>query len=315
MAQTKHAIKTEMVEKSFGKNRVLDGLSIAVEPGQIYALLGANGAGKTTMIRILSTLLKPDKGRAFVGGHDVVKQPLRVREAISLTGQYAALDDVLTGRENLVMTAKLRHLDNVKGRAQEMLERFGLTDAADRPAAGYSGGMKRRLDLAMSLIGSPPILFLDEPTTGLDPQSRQSVWKLVKGLACKGTTVFLTTQYLEEAEELADRIAILEKGKIVAEGTAEALKRRLPHGHLELTFAKEAHAQAALGLLADMGASWDDESQALTVSTDGSARQVAEVLVRLENANTPAAQFTQKLPTLEDVFLSMTGGSDKEERS
>lgn len=315
MAQTNYAIKTEAVEKSFGKNRVLDGLSIAVEPGQIYALLGANGAGKTTTIRILSTLLKPDGGHAFVDGHDVVKQPLRVREAISLTGQYAALDDVLTGRENLVMTAKLRHLDNVKGRAQEMLERFGLTDAADRPAAGYSGGMKRRLDLAMSLIGSPSILFLDEPTTGLDPQSRQSVWKLVKGLACKGTTVFLTTQYLEEAEELADRIAILEKGKIVAEGTAEALKRRLPHGHLELTFANEAHAHAALGLLVDMGASWDDESQTLTVSTDGSARQAAEVLMRLENANTPAAQFTQKLPTLEDVFLSMTGGADKEDRS
>ena len=309
------AIEVKGLQKSYKQLHVLKGVDFEVEKGSIFALLGANGAGKTTAIRILSTLLKPDKGRALVGGYDVVKQPLQVREAISLTGQYAALDDVLTGRENLEMTARLRHLGNVKERAQEMLESFGLTDAADRAASGYSGGMKRRLDLAMSLIGSPSILFLDEPTTGLDPQSRQSVWRLVKGLACKGTTVFLTTQYLEEAEVLADRIAILEKGSIVAEGTAEELKARLPHGHLELTFGSEAHVQAALELLADLGASWDDESQTLAVSTDGSAKQAAEVLMRLENADVPAVQFTQKLPTLEDVFLSMTGGPDEEGRS
>jgi ABC-2 type transport system ATP-binding protein len=309
------AIRVEGLHKSYKKLHVLNGVDFEVEKGRVFALLGANGAGKTTMIRILSTLLKPDKGRAFVDNYDVVKQPLKVREAISLTGQYAALDEVLTGRENLEMTARLRHLSNVKGRSQEMLERFGLTDAADRAASGYSGGMKRRLDLAMSLIGRPTVLFLDEPTTGLDPQSRQSVWRLVKELACEGTTVFLTTQYLEEAEALADRIAILENGKTVAEGTAEELKARLPHGHLELRFESDAHAQAAKELLADMGAHWDDEEQALLVSTDGSAKQAAQVLVRLENAQTPAVQFTQKLPTLEDVFLRLTGGTDKEERS
>jgi ABC-2 type transport system ATP-binding protein len=309
------AIQVEGLHKSYKKLHVLKGVDFEVQKGRVFALLGANGAGKTTMIRILSTLLKPDKGRAFVDNYDVVKQPLKVREAISLTGQYAALDEVLTGRENLEMTARLRHLSNVKGRSQEMLERFGLIDAADRAASGYSGGMKRRLDLAMSLIGRPAVLFLDEPTTGLDPQSRQSVWRLVKELACEGTTVFLTTQYLEEAEALADRIAILENGKTVAEGTAEELKARLPHGHLELRFESDAHAQAAKELLADMGARWDDEEQALLVSTDGSAKQAAQVLVRLENAQTPAVQFTQKLPTLEDVFLRLTGGTDKEGRS
>src|SRR5262245_21186668 len=218
-------IETRGLRKSFGKLAVLKGVDFEVARGSIFALLGSNGAGKTTIVRILTTLLKPDEGTARVNGCDVVSQPGRVREAISLTGQFAAVDEILTGRENLIMIARLRHVKRAGTVADELLERFGLADAAGRRVATYSAGMRRRLDIAMSLIGNPRIIFLDEPTTGLDPRSRHNMWQIIRELVSDGVTVFLTTQYLEEADQLADRIAVLNDGKIAAEGTAEELKR------------------------------------------------------------------------------------------
>lgn len=225
---TPPAIRVQGIEKSFKDEPVLRGVTFDVTAGSIFALLGSNGAGKTTLVRILSTLLKADAGAATVHGFDVADQPGDVRGAISLTGQFAAVDEVLTGRENLVLVAKLRHLDNPSAVADDLLDRFSLTDAGHRRAATYSGGMRRRLDLAMSLIGTPPIIFLDEPTTGLDPQARLEVWQTVKNLAGSGTTVLLTTQYLDEAEHLADRIAILHRGTIIQNGTLTELKQLLP---------------------------------------------------------------------------------------
>jgi ABC-2 type transport system ATP-binding protein len=230
---TDSAIATKGLKKSFGKAEVLKGVSFEVRRGEIFALLGSNGAGKTTTIRILATLLKPDSGTSSVSGFDTAKSPDKVRQSISLTGQFTAVDEILTGRENLHMIARLRHLDNPGGIAEGLLERFGLTDAADRSAGTYSGGMKRRLDLAMSLVGKPSVIFLDEPTTGLDPEARLQVWEMIRELAEGGTTVFLTTQYLDEAEELADRIAILHEGRLVADATLSELKKLLPPAKVE----------------------------------------------------------------------------------
>ncbi len=227
------AVLVRGVEKAFGDVHVLRGVDLEVERGSIVALLGSNGAGKTTLIRILSTLLRPDAGTASVEGADVVDRPGDVRESISLTGQFAAVDEILTGRENLVLVARLRHQHDTGRIADELLERFQLSDAGDRRVATYSGGMRRRLDIAMSLIGDPPVIFLDEPTTGLDPQSRAEVWATVKALAGQGTTVLLTTQYLDEAEHLADRIAILHDGRIIVDGTLAELKRLLPPVEVE----------------------------------------------------------------------------------
>ncbi len=227
------AIRVQGLEKAYDELRVLRGVDFDVARGSIFALLGSNGAGKTTVVKILSTLLKPDAGTAAVDGFDVVAQPADVRKSISLTGQFAAVDEILTGRENLVLVARLRHLDGVGRIADDLLARFNLTDAADRRVSTYSGGMRRRLDIAMSLIGEPPVIFLDEPTTGLDPQSRIEVWNRVKELAEQGTTVLLTTQYLDEAEQLADRIAILHEGRIIANGTLAELKRLLPAAKVE----------------------------------------------------------------------------------
>lgn len=227
------AIVVKGLRKSFKNTEVLKGVDLEVKRGEIFALLGSNGAGKTTIVRILATLLKPDGGNAFVGGFEVASKPEHVRRAISLTGQFAAVDEVLTGRENLIMIAKLRHLDHPRQVADDLLKRFGLTDAADRKPSTYSGGMRRRLDIALSLVGKPQIIFLDEPTTGLDPEARIEVWKIVKELADGGTTVFLTTQYLEEAEQLADRIAILHEGRIIAGGTLAELKKRFPQAKVE----------------------------------------------------------------------------------
>ncbi|OZB90887.1 ABC transporter ATP-binding protein [Paenibacillus sp. XY044] len=227
------SIQVKGLQKSYKQHQVLKGVDLEVEQGSIFALLGSNGAGKTTVVRILSTLLKPDSGSAAINGFDVVSKPDHVRQSISLTGQFAAVDEILTGRENLVMIAKLRYLKNPRQVADNMLQRFGLTDAANRKASTYSGGMRRRLDIALSLVGNPQIIFLDEPTTGLDPESRIEVWKIVKELADSGTTVFLTTQYLEEAEQLADRIAILHEGRIIAGGTLEELKKLLPPAKVE----------------------------------------------------------------------------------
>lgn len=227
------AIRVQGVEKSFKHLSVLRGVDFDVEPGTVFALLGSNGAGKTTLVRILSTLSKADAGTAVVNGYDVATEAPRIRESISLTGQFAAVDEVLTGRENLVLVAKLRHLSNPGDIADRLLARFSLTEAGARRAATYSGGMRRRLDIAMSLIGDPPVLFLDEPTTGLDPEARIEAWNTVKQLAAGGTTVLLTTQYLDEAEQLADRIAILHKGRIIANGTLAELKKLLPPAQVE----------------------------------------------------------------------------------
>jgi len=226
-------IETQGLRKSFGKQVVLDGIDLGVAEGTIFALLGSNGAGKTTIVKILTTLLKPDGGSARVNGFDVLTQPTRVRESFSLTGQFAAVDEILTGRENLIMIAELRHVKGAGKVADDLLAQFGLADAAKRRVATYSGGMRRRLDIAMSLIGAPPVIFLDEPTTGLDPEARIEVWQVIQKLAHSGVTVFLTTQYLDEAEKLADRIAILHEGRIIVSGTMDDLRKLLPPAKVE----------------------------------------------------------------------------------
>ena len=249
------AIRVQGLEKSFKQLHVLRGVDFDVEPGSIFALLGSNGAGKTTIVRILSTLLRPDAGTATVEGSDVTTDALRVRESISLTGQFAAVDEILTGRENLVLVARLRHLDDPGRVADELLARFDLADAATRKVSTYSGGMRRRLDIAMSLIGQPKVIFLDEPTTGLDPEARLEVWKVVSELATRGTTVLLTTQYLDEAEQLADRIAILHQGRIIANGTLAELKRLLPPAQVEYVEKQPSLEEVFLALVGN-----DDEA-------------------------------------------------------
>lgn len=307
-----NAIEIRGLEKSFKNMKVLRGINLTVKQGSVFALLGSNGAGKTTTIRILSTLLKADKGEAIVCGYDVHRQPERVRNAISLTGQNAAVDNILTGRENLRMIGKLRHLSDAKQQADALLERFDLTEAADRKVASYSGGMRRRLDLAMGLLGSPSLMFLDEPTTGLDPQSRIAMWDIIKGLGARGTTVFLTTQYLEEAEQLADHIAILDKGEIVAQGSADELKKTLPHSHAELSFYSLEDVRKAKKLLHGFETTVDEENLSLSVTTDGSVKDITRVLGLLENAVTVTG-FALRQPTLEDVFLSIVNEKSEEE--
>lgn len=308
------ALMTQDLEKSYGKLKVLDRINLSVRRGTVFALLGPNGAGKTTAIKILSTLIKPDAGHARICGFDVTREPERVREVITLTGQHAAVDDILTGRENLRLIGRLRHLSDASAKADELLEHLGLREAADRRAATYSGGMRRRLDLAMSLLGKPSVIFLDEPTTGLDPQGRTAIWIIVRELSRSGTTVFLTTQHLEEADQLADRIAILDKGKIVAEGSAAELKAILPSGHIELRFLDEEKMLAAKSALSKYNPTSDCENLTLTCITDGSLGQITDVLKRLEKSAIQAAGFSQKLPTLEDVFFEMVGeaGGKKE---
>ncbi|WP_433157983.1 ABC transporter ATP-binding protein [Kribbella sp. CA-247076] len=244
-------IRVQGLEKSYGELAVLRGVDFEVERGSIFALLGSNGSGKTTTVRILATLLKADAGTAVVNGFDVATQPAGVRESFSLTGQFAAVDEILSGRENLVLVAKLRHLDDPGGVADELLRRFSLTDAGARRVSTYSGGMRRRLDIAMSLIGDPPVIFLDEPTSGLDPEARIEVWETVKGLAGRGTTVLLTTQYLEEAEQLADRIAILHQGRIVVNGTLAELKKLLPPATIEYVEKQPSLEEVFLAVVGD----------------------------------------------------------------
>ncbi len=307
------AISVKGLEKSYKKLKVLKGINLTIKKGSIFALLGANGAGKTTAVKILTTLLKPDKGSVQICGLDILSQADKVRGAISLTGQYAAVDEVMTGKENLRMIGKLRHLSDVNSRADELLSRFELTDAADRRVAAYSGGMRRRLDLAMSLLGDPSVIFLDEPTTGLDPQSRIAMWKIIKELSGSGITVFLTTQYLDEADQLADQIAILNDGKIVAEGTAAELKKLLPHGHIELKFNDRKLLQAVRDLLKEYSSSQDIQNSTLSVVTDGSIKQITDILNKLEKQGIPVAEFSQKLPTLEEVFLAIIGENKEKE--
>jgi ABC-2 type transport system ATP-binding protein len=298
------AIKVSGLSKSFKEQTVLDSVSFAVGAGEVFALLGSNGAGKTTTIKILTTLLKADSGIAEVCGFNVARQGRRVRESISLTGQFAAVDDILTGLENLVMIGRLRHLENPKREAEKQLAEFGLTEAADKPLSTYSGGMRRRLDLAMSMIGSPQVVFLDEPTTGLDPQGRLAVWNTIRAMSKSGVTVFLTTQYLEEADSLADRIAILHKGVIAAEGTATELKRLAPPPKLMLTFLEEGDIQNASEALEGYAAQTDGLT--ITVVTGGSVSQTTEILKRLESAGI-VATFAQRPPTLEEAFLTIIG--------
>jgi ABC-2 type transport system ATP-binding protein len=270
-AQAAPAIRVQGLEKSYPKLHVLKGVDFDVARGSIFALLGSNGAGKTTVVKILSTLLKPDEGTAIVDGFDVVAQPASVRESISLTGQFAAVDEILTGRENLMLVARLRHLKDGGQIADDLLARFQLTDAAQRKVATYSGGMRRRLDIAMSLIGNPPVIFLDEPTTGLDPQSRVEVWNSVKELARQGTTVLLTTQYLDEAEQLADRIAILHDGRIIANGTLDELKQLFPPAKVEYVEKQPSLEDIFLAIVGTDAASGSD----MTGSSDSSAASSA----------------------------------------
>jgi len=305
MQNTTATITVGNLKKSYKKVEVLRGVSFTVEKGAIFALLGANGAGKTTTINILTTLLDADSGKTTVGGYDTITQADKVRNTISLTGQFAAVDPVLSGRENLMLIAQLRHVSNPTRIAAQLLEKFDLTDAADRRAATYSGGMRRRLDIAMSLIGNPSIIFLDEPTTGLDPQSRNSMWATIKSLAGSGITVFLTTQYLEEADQLADKIAVLAEGKIVAEGTANELKQLLPQGQIELRFNDQAQLNQAAKVLASYDGTKDDEALSLTISTDGSAKQLTELFHKIETARIEITEFSQKQPTLDDAFLKI----------
>lgn len=293
------------LRKSYGDHVVLDGIDLEVAAGTVFALLGPNGAGKTTMVQILSTLLPADAGTVTVAGHDLARNPDGVRAAIGVTGQYSAVDNFLTGTENLVLMGDLNHLGRQESRrrAARMLERFDLTDAARKPPAVYSGGMKRRLDLAMTLMGNPRLIFLDEPTTGLDPRSRRTMWQIVRELVADGVTIFLTTQDLDEADRLADRIALLDKGRIVLDGTPEELKRRIPGGHVRLQFADAYALGAAAGLVG--AASRDDEALTLAVPSDGDARSVRTLLDRLDGV--AVDRLTIHTPDLDDVFFAFTG--------
>ncbi|MEV0185111.1 ATP-binding cassette domain-containing protein [Streptomyces sp. NPDC050625] len=304
------AIAANGLRKSYGDKVVLDGVDLAVPEGTVFSLLGPNGAGKTTAVKILSTLISPDPagGQIRVGGHDLAADPQAVRAAIGVTGQFSAVDGLITGEENMLLMADLHHLSKREGRrvTAELLERFDLTEAAKKPAATYSGGMKRRLDIAMTLVGTPRIIFLDEPTTGLDPRSRHNMWQIIRELVTGGVTVFLTTQYLEEADELADRIAVLNDGRIAAEGTAEELKRIVPGGHVRLRFTDPAAYQSAAGAL--RAALRDDESLTLRIPSDGSQRELRTVLDRLDAAGVEADELAVHTPDLDDVFFALTGG-------
>jgi ABC-2 type transport system ATP-binding protein len=290
-----------------GDKVVLDGIDLTVPQGTIFSLLGPNGAGKTTTVQILSTLTKADSGHAQVAGYDLNRQADDVRGAIGVTGQYSAIDKLLTGEENLLLMADLKHLPKREGKqkATELLEQFDLTEAARKTATTYSGGMARRLDLAMTLIGDPHLIFLDEPTTGLDPRSRRAMWDIVRDLAKKGVTIFLTTQYLDEADELADRIAVLDHGHLIAEGTPDELKRLIPGGHVLLKFTDTSRLDAAGDLLG--AATPDHDALTLQVPSDGSVRAIRELLTLLDERSIDVAEMSVHTPDLDDVFLTLTG--------
>ena len=316
MTHGRYAILAEGLVKSYGKTRALDSLDLAVEEGTVLGLLGPNGAGKTTAVRVLATLLTPDSGRAEVAGLDVLKQAAELRTRIGLTGQYAALDEDLTGRENLTMFGRLYHLPKKRalGRADELLERFDLTGAASRLAKTYSGGMRRRLDLAASLIVSPPVLFLDEPTTGLDPRSRLEMWDVIEELVSGGTTLLLTTQYLDEADRLTDRIAVVDGGRVIAEGTADELKRRVGGERLEIAVAEGGDREAAARVLERYARGGegnvrieDDDRRRMSVTVEGGGRLLASVVRGLDRAGVEIDDLGLRRPTLDDVFLALTG--------
>jgi ABC-2 type transport system ATP-binding protein len=311
--QSRPAIAATALRKSFGDHVVLDGLDLNVPRGTVFSLLGANGAGKTTTVKILSTLISADAGDVQVAGHDLTREPDAVRAAIGVTGQFSAVDKLLTGEENLRLMADLHQLARGEGRrrAAQLLEQFDLTEAARKPASTYSGGMLRRLDLAMTLVGSPQVIFLDEPTTGLDPRSRRDMWQIIRDLVAGGVTIFLTTQYLDEADELADRIAVLDRGRVVAEGTADQLKRRIPGGHVRLRFADPQRLDAAMRVLGR--ASRDNDALALRVPSDGSLRSLKTLIGRLDDRAIEVDELSVHTPDLDDVFLALTGNPTNEE--
>jgi ABC-2 type transport system ATP-binding protein len=306
------AIEASGLVKIYGKTRALDGFDLAVPQGTVYGLLGPNGAGKTTAVRVFATLLRPDGGRAQVLGHDVDKQEAEVRRVIGLTGQYAALDEYLTGRANLIMIGQLSRLTPAaaKRRADELLERFNLTEAANRAVKTYSGGMRRRLDLSASLIGQPQVLFLDEPTTGLDPSARAMMWEIVRGLAADGTTILLTTQYLEEADQLARRIAVIDGGKVIAEGTSDELKASLGGERLEVTLAAGQDSEAAMIALKDLAKgeiTRDDTGRRLSVPVAAAEGLTTRVVRALDEAGVEVNDVTMTRASLDDVFFALTG--------
>ncbi|MYT71375.1 MULTISPECIES: ATP-binding cassette domain-containing protein [unclassified Streptomyces] len=303
------AVSVTNLRKSYGDKNVLDGIDLHIPAGSVFALLGPNGAGKTTTVQILSTLIAPDpgSGQITVGGHDLATHAQSARAAIGVTGQFSAVDGLITGEENMLLMADLHHLSKAEGRrvTAELLERFDLVEAAKKPASTYSGGMKRRLDIAMTLVGGPRVIFLDEPTTGLDPRSRHTMWGIIRALVSDGVTVLLTTQYLEEADELADRIAVLNDGKIAAEGTPDELKRIVPGGHIRLRFTHpDAYQSAAAALQVAVR---DDEALALQIPSDGGQRELRAVLDLLDSVGVEADELTVHTPDLDDVFFALTG--------
>jgi ABC-2 type transport system ATP-binding protein len=303
------AIAATGLRKSYGEQTVLGGIDLAVGQGTVFALLGPNGAGKTTTVQILSTLIHADAGQATLAGYDLNTEPSRVREVIGVTGQYSAVDKLLTGRENLMLMADLYHLGRAGARARtgELLERFGLAEAAGRLVSTYSGGMQRKLDLAMTLVSDPRIIFLDEPTTGLDPRSRRTMWQIVRNLARGGVTIFLTTQYLEEADQLADRIALLDRGTLIAQGTPDELKRMIPGGHVRLRFTLPGTLRRAREVIARPGRA-DEEALTLEIPTSGSVPELRAILTCLDDHGIDAAEVSVHSPGLDDVFLALTAG-------
>ena len=309
------ALETTGLRKSYGETVALDGVDLSVATGSVFALLGPNGAGKTTAVQILSTLIRADGGEVRVDGHDVARDPAAVRDVIGVTGQSVAVDGILTGRENLELMADLWHLDPGEGEraTEEMLERFELVDAADKPVATYSGGMRRRLDLAMTLMGRPRIVFLDEPTTGLDPRSRRTVWRIVRDLVDDGVTIFLTTHYLEEADELADRIAVLHHGRIIAEGTPDELKRLVPGGRVRLHLADAGDMAQAVGAL-PTGVP-DRDALTLDLPGDGGTASLRSLLDQLDEAGVKVERLSIDTPDLDDVFFALTGDQEFDEEA
>jgi ABC-2 type transport system ATP-binding protein len=301
------AIVATGLRKSYGDKVVLDGIDLNIPNGTVFALLGPNGAGKTTAVQILSTYIKADGGDARVAGHDLARDHDAVRAAIGVTGQFSAVDKLLTGEENLMLMADLHHLGRREGRKRvaELLKQFDLVEAGPKIVTTYSGGMRRRLDLAMTLIGNPRIIFLDEPTTGLDPRSRHTMWQIIRDLAAGGVTIFLTTQYLEEADELANRVAVLDKGKLVAEGTPQELKRLIPGGLMRLQFADSTVFASAARIFGE--AARDDDALTLQISTDGGVRSLRALLDRLEQENIEVDALTVHTPDLDDVYFALTG--------
>ncbi|MFC5924210.1 ATP-binding cassette domain-containing protein [Micromonospora vulcania] len=307
---TKPAIIATELRKSYGDKVVLDGIDLTISEGTIFALLGPNGAGKTTTVQILSTLINADGGNVRIFGHDLKREPDAVRRLIGVTGQFSAVDNLLTGRENLNLMADLCHLDRAAGRRRiaDLLDQFDLADAAGKPVSTYSGGMRRRLDLAMTLVGAPRVIFLDEPTTGLDPRSRRSMWQIIRALAAEGVTILLTTQYLEEADQLADRVAFLDHGRLIAEGTPHELKRLIPGGHVVLQLADPEGLDSAARTFPD--ATRDDAALTLQVPSDGGVGSLRSLLDQLDRASINVAGLSVHTPDLDDVFLTLTGQPD-----